>query len=156
LLSEWMVESLLVASITGAGLVLAILNLVALISEDLLTRRAKILAKTKRELMDKAKKAESETPKLVGLAQTIASLKDLPVYLGLFLGVSFACFVLSALLDVWWFLHPAQIEELLELFFGVGVLSFFIMGVFMITDVESLLRERYEEIKKEEDRALGA
>jgi hypothetical protein len=154
-----MVESFLVAGIAGAGLVLTTLTLAVLKSEDLLRQRAKALAKTKTDFKRKLKKPETETPKLVALAQTIQSLQGLPTYLGAFVTVSFACFVLSSLLAVLWFAadakaisqQPTQFEQPLELFFIVGVIFFLIMGLVMIADVESALKLRYEELKKEED-----
>jgi hypothetical protein len=116
MLSESLVTTIMEVSITGAGLVLAVLALVAPVSR----RINKI--DVPEENIERVKKL------LLGLVSSLA--------------ISFLFYMLSVLIAYGWFLEPlnqALYEILLEFFFPVSNVFFMVFGYFVVAVVYSLM-----------------
>lgn len=122
MLSETSVQAFLGASISGAGLILAVYTLFTPIASRFFEYRANKMCKTLSEFKEEASKkgadiSEKEMEKLENLLGDIKTLQSMPSYLTLGINLSFLGYVASALLAVGWILNFENYSPLMTLGF---------------------------------------
>jgi hypothetical protein len=161
MLSETVVSTFLTASITGAGLVLAIYALVTPISERIFRERVRkldlLLAKFETEKSKITADASNKDFKnLKSMGDEIKQYKIFPRYLSLGILATFTLFIMEALLDWGWFVQPMNREGgnvLMGLFFMIAIVVFLLVGSITIIEISSTMRKEFEEIKKKQKEA---
>ena len=136
-----LVGKLLQASITGAGLVLAVYGLILPLAPEILRKRAKSVAESKEAIR---RALDEDLSKVKPLAEEIESKRVLPAILGLGIGATFCLYCVSALLTWDWSLY-FRYELLVEFavfLFGVATIIFLGVGLLIIYTITSLLKER--------------
>lgn len=116
MLTESFVTAVMEVSITGAGLVLAILALVAPLSRKI--------------------------NKINAPEEKIEKVKNYLLGVGISLAITFLFYMLSLLVAYGWFLEPlnqALYEILLKIFFLVSNATFMVFGFFVLTLIYSLM-----------------
>lgn len=151
MLSDSLVQSILQASLTGAGLVLAIYTLILPISEKLFEKRAKDLADTISEVKFKLDEVETTTTseELDELRKSISEIEEkigLPQYLGVGIGLTFSGFIVSCLMSIWWNIgyNFDFMDNNLPKVFGFTVALFLLIGIITIKDIYEILKTKYQ------------
>jgi len=159
MLNETAVSAILTASITGAGLILAVYALITPLSRRIFDERVKLLYAKKKEF-DKLKgKVSSDSSakdfkRLKTLASQIQGTKSFPRYLGFGILLTFLLYIIAAMCSLWWLVYPgARLQDDLNvlLFFFSATVGFLVVGGFTIVDVLQAMKEEYEKIKKEKE-----
>jgi F0F1-type ATP synthase membrane subunit b/b' len=155
MLTETAVSAILQASITGAGLVLAVYALMTPILSNILDTRGKLL-RNKREEFDKLKaELDSEDPsrkvkQLEALHEEINLLKAFPKYLGWGILVVFILYFISVVYSFTWL--TGQRGDPNELFliitFTLANLGFLVVGGYNIGEVARAMREEWKTLEK--------
>jgi hypothetical protein len=118
MLSESFVTAVMEVSITGAGLVLAVLALVAPLSRKI---------------------NEINVPE-----ENIEKVKNLLLGVGISLAITFLFYMLSLFMAYGWFFEPlnqALYEMLLKIFFLLSNVFFMVFGYFVLTLIYSLMEK---------------
>ena len=159
MLTEAFACTILTASITGAGLVLAIYTLISPLSTKLFEDRIELLNEKKKRFDELKTKISSESPKeefekLRELAREIREIKAFPRYLGEGVFLVFLGYIVTSILSTLWLSNPSDgtVEVFIPLLFFITTIGFFVVGFTAITDVYRTMRIEYEKIrsKKEE------
>jgi hypothetical protein len=162
--AETVIAALLGASITGAGLILAVYALITPLFEKLFKDRIARLQIATKEYETKRsewKKLKDPNQKLVGafilagLDEEIGITKNFPKYLRYGVSLTFILFVFSVGLDATWLMGIQHliIEVALSLTFWVGLLSFGYVGVLTILEISHLMIKDFEVMKKQQEEA---
>lgn len=153
--SETVVSIFLVASITGAGLVLAIYALITPISQKIFKERANKLDSLLEEF-EKAKKeitadsSKKDYDKLKNLGNEIKQYKFFPRYLGIGILLTFFFFMMEAILDWFELVQPTTQNFATGAFFIVGIISFLTIGTFTIIEILNMMLKEFEEVNKKQ------
>lgn len=155
MLTDPFVFTILGASLSGAGLVLAIYALITPISGKMFERRASELVeniKLMKSNLDKIDVATS-TEALERIEKSISEIKEkvkLPSYLGIGVGISFVGFILSCLMSVWWYLgwEFSTMDAWLPFVFGGSIIMFGFVGYETVKEIYEILKLEYQ-TKKE-------
>jgi hypothetical protein len=161
-LTEAVVTTFLEASITGAGLVLAIYALITPISKKLFSERADQLntflcefEEGKKKLTDSSSNKDYDD--LKSLLNKIKNVRTFPMYMGIGIIVTFTLFVVSAILDWMWLISDTYwyfvFEGAINLLFIASMVSFLVMGLAVTTEISDIMKKDYEEIKKKQKEA---
>jgi uncharacterized membrane protein (DUF485 family) len=161
MLSETVVSTFLVTSITGAGLVLAIYALITPISEKIFRERARkldaLLSKFETEKSKiTADSSDKDFKNLKNLRDEINQFKIFPRYLSIGIFVTFFLFIMEALFDWGWLVQPtnrASGNFIVGLPFMVAVIIFLFIGMFTIIEISSMMKREFEDIKKKQKEA---
>lgn len=162
MLSETSVLAFLGASITGAGLVLAVYTLFIPIAGRFFELRAKLMYESLSELKEKTSEkgvsiSEKEIKELEDLLEDIRTLKSIPSYLTLGMYLSFFGYIASTLLAVGWILdfqnYRANYDQFLPFAFVCSTIVFFISGFWIIKELNETMKEEFEELKKKVEEA---
>lgn len=155
---ETLISTLLTASITGAGLVIAIYALITPLSSKIFKRRLETLRKRLRQF--EAVKAQT-TPEGVSkdakilktLAGEIRDMKTFPLYLGPLVLADFVFFALTAFFSMAWFIGNREETGVYPVIvsFGISVLLFILVGAGSIIDVYGSMKREFEQLKKERE-----
>jgi hypothetical protein len=165
MLSETVVTALLEASITGAGLVLAVYALITPISEGIFRKREERLESLLKEFDEEKVKIEPDaSPKdfkhLKELAGRIQEIRIFPRYLGAGVVVTFFSFMVSTLIDWGWLVQPAnrlpENDIYIALPFLIAIFLFLSIGVLTIGEIYDMMRKEFEDIKKRQKEAKEA
>jgi predicted PurR-regulated permease PerM len=173
MLSKEFVLAILQASITSAGLVLAVYTLILPLSRKLLSYRAKEtvdkVETLKKELKEKTRKIGETSEKLIkgkvqetevrGLREDISRLSSIlasieisgfPTYLKVGAGLTFFGYIVSALMSFFWMLDVRRTETdiWLPFVFVCSTILFLIVGLLGIKDVGETMTKLYEELKR--------
>jgi hypothetical protein len=159
MLSETIVTALLEASITGAGLVLAVYALITPISDKIFKERTKKLEslitnfeKEKEKITIDA--SNKDFKHLRELKDSINEIRIFPRYLGFGIFITFAVFMTSALADIGWLANASSQnginDPVLIAFFMTAVFLFTIVGVLTIFEIYDTMRREFEDIKKKQ------
>lgn len=162
MLTETVVSTILQASITGAGLIIAIYALITPIMHKIFEERVKLHDKKKKEFDKLMKKIDAESSKkkdfkrLTTLANEIKETKMFPRYLGVGVLIVFICYMFAATFAFYRLTvsQPTTIfvlESWIVLFFGFSMLGFLIVGMYTIFDVYKAMRGEFEKVKKEKE-----
>jgi hypothetical protein len=161
MLSEAAVSAILQASITGAGLVLAVYALVTPLSHRIFAERAKILD-GKIEEFEKQRceltldSSDKEIKQLQKLRKEIEQIKIFPRYLGGGIALTFAFYMLSVTFSTFWLLYTdfrtlnTEIDIIVT-FWPANIL-FMVVGVLVIFEVFQSMKKEFEEIKEKQKR----
>lgn len=155
---ETLISTILTASITGAGLILAVYALIIPISKSIFEKRLETM-KEKIEEFERTKKGISpqsppkDVKQLTLLAQEIKAVRTFPRYLGPLVILDFGMFILSTTSALGWLLFPAESgsQYIVFVLFLISVLLFLLVGVYAIADVYSSMRADFEGTKKEKE-----
>jgi hypothetical protein len=152
--SETVVSTFLVASITGAGLVLAIYALITPISQKIFKERENKLNGLLKEFEKEKKKitadsSKKEYDKLKNLGNEIKQYKFFPRYLGIGVLLTFFLFMLEAILD-WFELFEPTTQIAVGAFFIVGLISFLVIGTFTIAEIFDMMLGEFKEVNKKQ------
>jgi uncharacterized membrane protein len=159
-----LVLTLLEASVTGAGLVLAVYALIVPLSNKIFGYRIKEISEEVEELKKEAKKTQTsisqdDIKKFRNLLDSIETRKDVPSYLSLWTGLSFLLFVLSAIMSLLWIADIlwSVMDFWLPITFFFSIILFLIVGLSGISDINQTMKREFEELKKkvEEAKSLG-
>jgi hypothetical protein len=154
LLSQDFVLSLIEASITGAGLVLAIYALILPLSRTLFEQRVLNLRRDMEEfkkMVDEAKIEVKDAKKLKDLIDKISLQQSFPTYLGLGMGVTFLGYITSTLMSVGWMVEweKPTMDYWLIPTFALTTIVFLIVGLISIKDIHSIMKRNFERTKRE-------
>jgi uncharacterized membrane protein (DUF106 family) len=160
MLEESVVLILLEASVTGAGLVLAVYALIIPLSNKIFRYRIKEISEEVDELKKEAEKtktsiSQDDIKKFRNLLDSIETRKDFPSYLSLWTGLSFLLFVLSALMSLLWIVDilKSVVDFWLPFTFFCSVILFLIVGLSGISDISQTMKREFEQLKKEVEEA---
>ncbi len=159
MLSETVVSTFLVASITGAGLVLAIYALITPMSEKIFRERARKLEclledfeKEKTKLT--VQSSNKDFKRFNNLKNQINDINIFPRYLSYGISLTFFLFMFSVLFDWAWLINTANQtpsnDYYVTLPFGLAVASFLGVGLLAILDIFGTMKKQFEEIKKKQ------
>jgi uncharacterized membrane protein len=156
MLEESIVLTLLEASVTGAGLVLAVYALIIPLSNKMFRYRIKEISEEVEELKKEAEKTQTsisqdDIKKFRNLLDDIETRKDVPSYLSLWTGLSFLLFVLSALMSLLWIVDilKSGMDFWLPFTFFCSIILFLIVGLNGIRDINQTMKREFEQLKKE-------
>lgn len=159
MLTETAVSAILQASITGAGLVLAVYALIAPLSRRIFKERAKLLQEKIEEFNIQRDKitlesSEKDIKNLGKLKKEIKGIKIVPRYMGVGIASTFVVYIFSIIVSTGWLTVPSSRtpdrEFLLFTLFMVGSLLFVTVGLFTIVEVYFTMKKEFEEIKKKQ------
>jgi hypothetical protein len=159
MVTETVISTFLEASITGAGLVLAIYALMTPISRKIFQERAKKLDELLREFeAEKVKITADSTKKdykkLKTLSNEIKEYKNFPKYLGIGIIFSFMFFMLEIMVDWAVLIFPPPSSNMATgAFFIVGVISFLCVGFFAIFEILGMMLKEFEATNKRRKQA---
>lgn len=159
MLSETAVSTLLTASITGAGLILAIYALITPLSKKIFDDRVTLLRVKKKEF-DRLKvkvssdSSDKEFERLKKLASEIKKIKTFPKYLGIGVILVFMCYFVCIYACLSW-LTFSDVGEMFEfwivLSFLIATIGFSFVGIDAVFDVYWAMKGEFEEVKKEKE-----
>jgi hypothetical protein len=159
LATEILISTILEASITGTGLLIAIYALITPISDKIFQKRVELLRK-KREQFDKIKSeitpesSDKDIEQLRILAKEIKGIKTFPMYLGPLVLLDLTMFLLTTLSAFVWLISPSGIPEYFpEFFFIISLFGFLTVGILAIADVYDSMKDQFEQLKKEKEKA---
>lgn len=161
MLTETTVSTILEASITGAGLIVAIYALITPISSKIFEKRFELL-KEKRTDFDKLKKeitsesSKKDLKQLRTLASEIQKIRTFPKYLGFGVLAVFMLYILTVATAFNWFVYPNLYRDdtsefILRNLFLVSTIGFLAVGGYAIIDVYRAMRQEFEQMKKQKD-----
>jgi hypothetical protein len=159
MLSETVVSTLLLASIGGAGLILALYALIIPISDKIFERRAEKLKslveefeKEKIKITTEASKTDSERERLKDSLNEFEAVEDFPRKLVLGIVFTFSLFSSSAYSDAFLLFTPrANIvsDYITEIFFIIAILSFLVVSFYAIFEINMYMEnEAHETLDK--------
>lgn len=159
MLNETFVSTILTASITGAGLILAIYALITPLSRKIFDERVKLLREKKKEFERLKGKVSSDSSakdfkRLKTLASEIQGTRAFPRYLSFGVLVTFSFYIVAVAISLMWFVYPeARFEyELIALIlFSSATSGFFVVGGSAIVDVYQAMKGEFEKVKKEKE-----
>lgn len=148
------VSAVLQASITGAGLIIAIYALITPIARKIFEERRNLLLKKKKEfdeLKGKLSEESSETDfkKLKILSTEIREIRMYPRYLGFGVFVVFFLYITTACTALGWLVNPL-IEDVgrdlpVICLFLISTFGFLFVGIYAIIDVHRTMKKEFEE-----------
>jgi hypothetical protein len=162
MLTETVISTFLTASITGAGLILAIYALITPMARKMFEERVEIHRKKMKEFDKMKKKVSSESSekdfkRLKTLASEIQKIKAFPKYLGLGVVIVFLSYGVTSMLSYFWLIVPSEIKVAYEVFitplFIFSTFGFFVVGAYAISDVYLTIKREFEQVKKEQEEA---
>jgi hypothetical protein len=156
--SETVVSTFLVASITGAGLVLAIYALITPISEKIFRERARKVAVLLEEFEKEKTKITADSSKkdynnLKNLGDEIKQYKIFPRYLSLGVFITFLLFIFEIFTDYSWLINPTSGIYLDGIFFIFAIASFLLIGIFAIAEISETMVKEFVDINKKQKEA---
>lgn len=153
MLSQEIALALLQASITGAGLVLAVYALIIPLSRRLFEKRADESLALTREFKKKATESKTELEdgeNMKELIDKITETQSVPDYLRIGMGGTFMGYITCALLSyavaVNW-QRPAS-DDLLSWVFVLTTIVFLLVGLTAIKDIHKIMEKDLAEIRK--------
>ncbi|HLE75553.1 MAG TPA: hypothetical protein VI864_05860 [Candidatus Bathyarchaeia archaeon] len=159
MLSETVVSTFLQASITGAGLVLAIYALFTPLSHRIFEERAKRLQRQiekfeglKNKITPDSK--NKELKELQNLQKEIKETKIFPRYLGSGVFLTFVGYVVSVMSDGNWLAslnnRTPPNEFIIIMVFVFSTIGFLFVGALTIIEIYASMRREFEDVKKKQ------
>ncbi|MGD0160426.1 MAG: hypothetical protein ABSB89_09030 [Candidatus Bathyarchaeia archaeon] len=156
MLDENLVLTLLQASITGAGLVLAVFALIIPLYKRIFSHRAEDVYETLQKFKEGARKADTRISpeKLSELKTKLTTIEEqggFPVYLSWGMGITFFGYVVSTLMSYGWLVNweKQNLDGWLPLSFVGSTILFLLMGLLAIKDIGQTMKKEFEDLKKE-------
>ncbi len=154
LLNENLVLALLQASITGAGLILAVYALLIPVARQIFEGRILELKQAIEKYRKESEKVDEKITdeKIQAIKESLDEIKGKstpPTYMGSGMMLSFLGYVLSILMSFWWLLdwEKQTMDQWLPLSFGGATIVFLVVGLIAIKDIYLVLKEEYEHLK---------
>ena len=160
MLNDSLVLALLQASITGAGLVLAVYALIIPLSRRFFGYRAEEISEELQEL--KARIHETNTRisadeliELKAILQKIEIRQTFPTYLSWGAGITFFGYMASTLMSFFWLTdkYRLEVENWLPFTFVISNIIFLILGILSIKDISQTMKREFEELKRRVEEA---
>jgi hypothetical protein len=165
MIPENLALSVLTASITGAGLVIAFYALIAHMSDEMFENRFEQLEEKNREVEQIVGNRESfnreklklTTKRLEELSQEIDSIRTFPRYLGHAVAIDFAIFLFTAFLSLFWLWSSPESrvnmnDWMIPLLFLISVGLFAFVGYLGITDVMGTMKYDFVKLSKKKEK----
>lgn len=155
MLSENLVSTLLQASITGAGLILAVYGFIIPLFDKILKYRVDSLTKRIVDLKNKpARKFLLEEGSIDDMRNDlnyIESIRKLPSYFSGIVIVSFVLYLLTSLFCMWWFIDWQKefMNNSIPWTFGIATVLFVLIGAMTIKDLIGFIKNKHETLLKE-------
>ena len=160
MLSQDFVLTLLQASITGAGLVLAVYALIIPLSRRIFGYRAEALYEELQELKERVRETDihvstDELSELKTLLESIEERQAFPTYLSWGAGTTFFFYVVSTFMGVWWVLEWQKpiMDSWLPVVFGFSTFLFLLVGLVSINDIRKIMKSEFEDLKEKIEEA---
>lgn len=154
MLEENLVLALLQASITGAGLVLAVYALIVplwrRISRHWANIEYRMYDSFRKKVADAEQPSLDQTSTLKTMLESIEMYQSLPVFFSLSIAATFTSFTISTFLSLWWVLDWNRdiMDGWLIFVFGLSTLLFLGIGLASIVLVTKALNREAEEFKQ--------
>jgi hypothetical protein len=156
-----LLSTILTASIAGAGLIMAIYALVAGLRNKIFEKRLTLLSDKMKEFEESRKNITPEQSledfqHFRAKAVQIQTLKDFPTYLASGVKFVFTFYILTAFFSLFWLIDVVEnqvAEILLILLFCFSTLGFFGVVWSAIKDIQELMKEEFEQLKKKQKEA---
>jgi len=166
MMNESIVSALLQASITGAGLVLAIYALIVPIAGRIFQHKSEALQKSLDDLKQVTRPilehkgnekpfrrvviSEKDAQSLENVAKQIKARISFPDYLRLGVGASFILYTASSLACLWWLMDWERVETAawIPRLFGLSTFVFLVVGICAIRDIYYVLKKDFESFKQ--------
>jgi uncharacterized membrane protein len=155
MLTESLITSILQASLTGAGLVLAIYALILPISGRLFEMRKREIEHGVQAIKTKVEEIKGipSLEKIEEIKKTAENLEEkatFPTYLGYGMALSFISFIITCCMSISWYdsRYMNCIDNYLMNAFGISIIIFFIVGLLSIKDIYSILNLEYQTRKQ--------
>jgi len=161
LLNQDFVFVVLQASLTGAGLILAIYALITPIANKLFKSRAEALIQVTKEIKKISEKIDTKDTKdtknriarLTTLTEELSSKISFPTYLSWGILATFVGYIASTLMCIEWLVISSapiceHIDYWLSPVFAGSTIAFLIVGIITIRDTYLLMKKEFEEIKR--------
>lgn len=146
-----MVLAILQASITGAGLLLAVYALIIPISSKLFQSRIEAQSSAINDFKEKVKKVNvtttsGEIEELKKNIEAITSTIGIPGYIRWGMTLAFIGYLVSALCSLWWLInwYQAFFDQWLHWIFGGSTFLFAAIGYVAIRDISSMLKKEFK------------
>jgi len=160
MLEENFVLALLQASVTGAGLILAIYALIVPVYRRIFSNRAEGLYEDLHELKESVLDTDTnisqeKIDEMKEILNKIEGQRDIPEYLRWIAGATFLLYSASTLISVWWVLdwNKSYMDSWLPISFGLSTILFIIVGILAIKDISQTMKKEFEDLKKEVEEA---
>lgn len=160
MLLESHVLALLQASITGAGLVLAVYALIIPLSRKIFSYRAKAIHEELEELKARIREADArvssnELKKLKIIVESIEERRGFPTYLSWGAGLTFFGYAVSALMSFFWIadFNKPTVDPWLAFTFFVSTILFILLGLVSINDISQTMKREFEHLKEKVEEA---
>lgn len=154
-MNETAVSALLTASITGAGLVLAIYALIIPITRRFFSYRAKDLHEQLQELKEKIHETDTcvsqdDLAEMKTTLENIGERQSVPSYLGFGAGLTFFGYMVATLLSFLWLIEYNQstVASYLPFTFFISTIFFLLLGLFSIKDISGTMKREFEDLKQ--------
>jgi len=150
----------LTASITGAGLIIAIYALITPLMRKIFEERVKLHKRTMKAFDKLKEKISSESSdkdfkQLKTLAAEIKEMRMFPRYLGFGVSLVFTSYMMSAMFATMWLVFETYrnfvYEFMVANLFFFSTIVFFLIGIYAIVDVHRAMRGEFEQVKKEKE-----
>lgn len=152
--------SLLQASITGAGLVLAVYTLIIPLSRRFFSYRAEEIYEELQELKERISKTDTrvsteDLSELKSMLERIEERKEFPSYLSLGAGITFFGYIVSTFTSFLWITdwNRPTMDSLLPFTFFVSTIFFLLLGLYSIKDISQTMKREFEELKEKVEEA---
>ena len=162
MLSQELVLALLQASITGAGLVLAVYALIIPLSRRFFSFRAGEIHEELEELKERVRETDTrisanELSELKAMVESIKERQGFPAYLSSVAGATFFLYLASILMSVWWILewNKPTFDSWLPYAFGIATFLFLLIRIASFKDISQTMKREFEELKEKVEEANG-
>jgi len=159
-LSETTVSTILTASVTGAGLVLAVYTLIIPLSRRFFSYRAEEIQEEIQELKERvhetdARISQDELSELKSMLESIEERQAFPTYLGWGAGLTFFSYVVSTFLNFFWLIdyNKPTADSWIPFTFLVSTIFFLLLGLFSIKDISRTMKREFEDLKEKVEEA---
>lgn len=155
MLSESLVSTFLVSSITGAGLILAIYALITPIASKIFRERTKRLNELQIEWKTEWERAQIGNSdglhrRLKKIEKEIEANRGFPTYMGASVVVTLIAFMLSSILDVLWLMNNNSSDYTPLIFFIIALFLFAIVCITATSEISWMLKREYNALKKKQ------
>lgn len=160
MLLESHVLALLQASITGAGLVLAVYALIVPLSRKFFGYRAEAIHEELEELKERIRETDTrvsskELRELKAMVESIVERQGFPTYLSWGAGLTFFGYAVSTLMSLFWIidLNKPTVDYWLPFTFFISTIFFLLLGLVSINDISQTMKKEFEHLKEKVEEA---
>jgi len=155
MLAQEFVLTLLQASITGAGLVLAVYALIIPLSRRFFSYRAEEINEELEGLKESIRETDTrisadELSELKAMVESIEERQGFPTYLSSGAGLTFFSYVVVTFLSFFWLIdyNRPTADYWLPFTFFVSTIFFLSLGLYSIKDISQTMKREFEDLKQ--------